>query len=75
MGLKVEKNITLVFCAAIDIEIFTFLDHNEIVHTHDGIMFFYRKCGAKYLAECETGSECEIEQIAHCLLVGFPCLG
>jgi len=54
--IKGGKNITFVFCAIIYIKRFTFLDHKEIVHTHDGIVFCYRKCGAKYLAECETGS-------------------
>jgi len=46
--IKGGKNITFVFCAIIYIEIFTFLDHKEIVHTHDGIIFCYWKCGAKF---------------------------
>jgi len=53
--IKCGKNIVFIFCALIYIEKFTFLDHKEIVHTHDGIAFCYRKYGAKYLAECETG--------------------
>jgi len=55
--IKGGKNITFVFCALIKIERFTFFDiFKEIVHTHDRIIFCYRKCGTKYLAECETGS-------------------
>jgi len=73
--IKGGKTITFVFCALIYIAKNTFLDHKEIVHTHDGIIFCYRKYGAKYIAECETGSECEIEKSLAAYLVGFPCLG
>jgi len=45
MRLKEEKNITFVFCALIYIERFTFLDHKEIIHKHDGRIFCYRKYG------------------------------
>jgi len=34
---KGGQNITFVFCALIYIKIFTFLDHKEIVLTHDSI--------------------------------------
>jgi len=46
------------FCIlCFNIDRFTFLGHNkERVHTHNGIIFCYRKYGAKYLVECETGS-------------------
>jgi len=33
-----------------------FLDHKEIVDTHYGIIYCYRKCGNKYLEEFEIGS-------------------
>jgi len=37
--IKVGKDIPFVFCLNIDIETFTFLDHKEILHTHDGMIF------------------------------------
>jgi len=58
--------------AIIYIETFTFLDHKKTVHTHDGLKFCYLKCGAKYLAKWETGSEIEK---SHCLSHGIFLFG
>jgi len=56
--IKDGKNVSFVFCALIFVKRFPFLDHKEIVHTYDGIIFCYRKCGTKYLMEYD--GQCEI---------------